>query len=78
MANPMFQNPGTNGPAQNGGIFGMLFNRMYNSNPEFRDFANSMKGLSEEEMIRKCGVDPEEVEKAKKDPNGFLSQRGLM
>ena len=78
MPNPMFEGSQQQAPAQGGGIFGAMFNRMYNSNPAFRDFANSMKGLSEEEMIRKCGADPSQVEQAKKDPASFLVQRGLM
>ena len=78
MPNPMFENRQPQSPAKGGGIFAAMFNRMYNSNPAFRDFANSMKGLSEDEMIRKCGADPAEVNRAKQDPTSFLMGKGMM
>lgn len=77
MANPLFEQK-NEGPAKNGGIFGMMFNRMYQNNPEFRDFANSMQGLSEQEMISKCGADPNAVEQAKKNPADFFARKGLL
>ena len=79
MPSPIFDKGNiSNGPAQGGGIFGLLFNRMYQRIPEFRDFANSMQGMSESEMIQKSGVNPAEVEKAKKDPAAFLSGMGFL
>lgn len=65
MANPIFQNR----PQQdNGGIFGlisqlrngnpqMMFDQMYQTNPEFRDFANSMRGKTPEQAFRENGLD---------------------
>lgn len=77
MANPIFESP-NQGPVQGGGIFGMMFNRMYKSNPAFRDFANSMKGMSESEMCNKCGVDPSVVQEAKNNPEKFFTQMGML
>ena len=78
MSNPMFDSRQSNAPAQGGGIFGAMFNRLYQSNPAFRDFANQMKGLNEAEMCQKCGVDPSQLAEAKKDPGKFLSEKGMI
>ena len=34
-----------------------LFEQMYQSNPQFRDFANSMKGKTPEEAFKEKGLD---------------------
>lgn len=65
MSNPLFDNQPQPG---NQGIFGLIkqlksggaeqmFNQMYQSNPQFRDFANSMKGKSPEQAFRENGFD---------------------
>lgn len=65
MSNPLFDNqpqPGSQG------IFGLIkqlkangpqgiFDQMYQSNPQFRDFANSMKGKSPEQAFQEKGFD---------------------
>lgn len=77
MANPLFSRQNPPAPV-GGGIFGAMFNRMYQNNPQFRDFANSMKGLSEDEMISKCGVDPNQVRNAVSNPSDFFMKNGMM
>ena len=65
MSNPLFDNQSQPG---NQGIFGLIkqlksgnaqqfFNQMYQSNPEFRDFANSMKGKTPEQAFKEKGFD---------------------
>lgn len=65
MASPIFGNQPQPG---NQGIFGLIkqlrngdsqaiFNQMYESNPQFRDFANSMKGKTPEEAFKEKGFD---------------------
>jgi hypothetical protein len=65
MSNPLFDNQLQPG---NQGIFGLIkqlksgnaqqmFNQMYQSNPQFRDFANSMKGKSPEQAFQEKGFD---------------------
>ena len=65
MPNPIFSNQPRTGDQ---GIFGLikqlrggnpqaLFDQMYQSNPQFRDFANSMKGKTPEEAFREHGLD---------------------
>ena len=61
MTNPLFDN-------QPQGIFGLIkelkngnaqniFNQMYKSNPQFRDFANSMKDKTPEQAFQERGFD---------------------
>jgi hypothetical protein len=35
----------------------MLFNRMYQSNPQFRAFADSVRGMTPEEAFQQRGLD---------------------
>lgn len=65
MPNPLFDKQAKPG---NQGIFGLmkqlrggnsqaLFDQMYQTNPQFRDFANSMRGKSPEEAFQENGFD---------------------
>lgn len=65
MPNPLFNNQSE---SNNQSIFGLInqlkngnteqiFNQMYQSNPQFRDFANSMKGKSIEQAFQEKGFD---------------------
>lgn len=38
-----------------------LFNQMYSSNPQFREFADSMKGKTPEEAFKEYGIDYNQV-----------------
>ena len=60
MTSPIF-NKGRNGNRGEGGIFGLVYNRLYQSNPQFRDFANSAKGKSIDEVCSQYGVDPSKL-----------------
>jgi len=65
MGNPLFQqnkNAGNNplgilGQLKSMGPSDAVFNRMYNSNPNFRQFADSVRGMSPEEAFRQNGLD---------------------
>ena len=57
MANPLFSNRNS-ADTQNGGIFGLIANRMYRSNPTFRDFLNSSRGKSISQICSERGIDP--------------------
>jgi hypothetical protein len=63
MANPIFDNQPKAG---NGSIFDFIrgirnpkkmFDQMYESNPQFRDFANSMRGKTPEQAFKENGFD---------------------
>lgn len=54
MANPLFEN--NRNSSKGGGIFGLVYDWMYNSNPQFRDFANSMKGKSIDQAFAEKGL----------------------
>lgn len=65
MTNPVFDNQPQPG---NMGIFGLIkqlrdgdpkatFDRLYESNPQFRDFANSMKDKPIEQAYQEKGFD---------------------
>ena len=63
MPNPIFE--GRNS-SSNGSVFDFIrgirdpqkmFDRMYKENPQFRDFANSMKGKTPEEAFKENGFD---------------------
>ena len=69
MPNPLFENQPQPG---NQGIFGLIrqlrgggadamFNQMYQSNPQFRDFANSMRGKTPEQAFRERGFDFDQI-----------------
>ena len=64
MANPLFNN---NFQSKNQSIFSLIqelktgnaeniFNQMYQNNPEFRDFANSMRGKTPEQAFQEKGL----------------------
>lgn len=67
MPNPLLDgtNQGNQGGASLLGVVSQLrngnpqaiYNQMYQSNPQFRDFANSMKGKSPEQAFREKGFD---------------------
>ena len=65
MSNPLIANQPQPG---NQGIFNLIkqlksgntqqiFDQMYQSNPQFRDFANSMKGKTPEQAFQEKGFD---------------------
>ena len=60
MANPIFDKFGQNNK-KSGSIFDILYNRLYDSNPQFRDFANNAKGKSIEDLCMQYGIDPKRV-----------------
>lgn len=61
----MGNNPGPNsmpgptnqGMGPGGMIQQMIFNRMYQSNPQFRQFADSMRGKTPEQAFQENGLD---------------------
>ena len=63
MANPMPNQPmgqGMGGPINNGPMNAMqqmIFNGLYNSNPQFRQFADSMRGKTPEQAFQEQGLD---------------------
>lgn len=65
MTNPLFDNQPQPGDQ---GIFGLIqqlrgtntqgvFDQLYQNNPQFRDFANSMKNKTPEEAFQQYGFD---------------------
>ena len=80
MPNPLFENQNrANGPAQGGGIFGLLYNKLYQTNPQFRDFANSAKGKSIDQVCAERGIDPNKVKgMSENDMANFLAKNGLL
>lgn len=57
----------------------MLFNRIYQANPEFRDFANSAQGKSIDDICREKGIDPRKVTRmSPEEILQFLSQNGVI
>ena len=77
MANPLFERQSSQQPMHGGSIFDAMFNQAYQNNPEFRDFANSMKGKTMEEACREKGIDPNQLIQARDNPQGFLSKFGM-
>ena len=58
MANPMPNQPmgqGMGGPANM--MQQMIFDRLYNTNPQFRQFADSMRGKTPEQAFQENGLD---------------------
>ena len=55
MANPLFEN--NNNSQGGGGIFGLVYNKMYQNIPEFRDLANNAKGKSLKQAYSEKGFD---------------------
>lgn len=82
MASSLFQSSPVNQSGNNpGGIFNQvrtissilrgdgeaLFNNMYNSNPQFREFADSMKGKDPREAFRENGFDYDKAQNGEYD-----------
>ena len=62
MGNPNQIPQGGPGPINQGGqpmnfMQRMIFNRMYNSNPQFKQFADSMQGKTPEQAFQEQGLD---------------------
>lgn len=77
MPNPLFNRQPQQQPMQGGSIFDSMFNQAYQANPEFRDFANRMRGKTMEEACRENGIDPNQLIDARNNPQGFMSRFGL-
>lgn len=67
MANPLLDGQGQSGQG-GANLLGLIaqlkngnpqaiYNQMYQSNPQFRDFANSMKGKTPEQAFQEKGFD---------------------
>lgn len=80
MPNPLFEPQGNRRqPVTGGGIFGMVFNRIYQTNPAFWDFANSAQGKSIDDICREKGIDPRKVTgMSPEEILQFLSKNGLV
>ena len=57
--NSLIQGLKSNGPS------GALFNQMYNSNPQFKQFADSVRGKSPEEAFSQAGLNFDDFKKYK-------------
>lgn len=68
MGNILFQNQNSNKPMGNSalsqinqirqqGPSNVIFNQMYNTNPQFKQFADSMRGKTPEQAFREKGLD---------------------
>ena len=53
----------------------MIFNKMYSSNPQFRQFADSMQGKNPEQAFREQGLDYNQYRNV--DPAQIKNQFGL-
>ena len=53
----------------------MIFNKMYQSNPNFRQFANSMMGKTPEQAFRENGLDYNQYKNV--DPNQIRNSFGI-
>ena len=66
------------GPA-NGGPLGsiqqMIFNRLYQSNPQFRNFADSMQGKTPEQAFQEQGLDYSQFQNV--NPNQIMNMLGF-
>lgn len=47
----------TNGEPRNNLVGNMIFNSLYRSNPQFRQFADSMRGKTPEQAFQEQGLD---------------------
>lgn len=57
----------------------MLYNRLYQTNPAFRDFANSAQGKSIDDICREKGIDPRRVKgMSTEEILQFLNQNGII
>lgn len=77
MPNPLFEpkKPTNHG----GGIFEMIYNKMYQSNPAFRDLANSAKGKSLEQVYSEYGHDYNRYKgMSENDIAQMLSKNGML
>ena len=78
MANPLFEKQNPGGP-QGGGIFGFIADRMYRDIPAFRDFLNTSRGKSIEQVCSERGIDPNRVKgMSNKDILDFLRSNKFM
>lgn len=78
MSNPLFQNE-SQPEQQPGGIMGLIFNKMYQGNPMFRDFVNNSKGKSIEDICRDHNIDPQRVKgMSENDIAQFLRNNGVL
>ena len=68
MGNILFQNQNSNKPMGNSalsqinqirqqGPSNVIFNQMYQNNPQFRQFADSMRGKTPDQAFRENGLD---------------------
>ncbi len=59
--NPIPQGPAPSNPQPLGGpanlMQRLIFNKMYQSNPQFRNFADSMQGKTPEQAFQEQGLD---------------------
>ena len=81
MPNPLFERQGAraSGPAQGGGVIGMMYNKLYRNVPEFRDFVNQSKGKSIDQICAEKGIDPSRVKGMSEDDiANFLAKQGLL
>lgn len=53
----------------------MIFNKMYQSNPKFRQFADSMMGKTPEQAFRENGLDYNQYRNV--DPNQIRNSFGI-
>lgn len=64
MQNPMGQGPAPSNPQQPAGpanlMQRLIFNKLYRSNPTFRQFADSMQGKTPEQAFQEQGLDYEQ------------------
>lgn len=68
------------GPTNQGGgpgnlIQRMIFNRMYQSNPQFRQFADSMQGKTPEQAFQEQGLDYSQFQNI--NPNQIKNMLGF-
>lgn len=53
----------------------MIFNKLYNGNPQFRQFADSMQGKSPEQAFQENGLDYNQYRNI--DPNQIRNTFGV-
>ena len=67
------------GPSQSSGpmemIQRMIFNKLYNGYPQFRQFADSMQRKTPEQAFQECGLDYNQYRNV--DPNQIINRFGL-
>ena len=70
MTQPILQQNSQMNPIQT-----MIFNKMYQSNPNFRQFANRMMGKTPEQGFGECGLDYNQYRNV--DPNQIRNTFGI-